>query len=422
VGRNTDNEMAFQQGSPKDFSRLERRRMKLAVPASSLAGETRVAIVPEVVAKLKKIGIDVLVQAGAGLQAGFPDDQYTAAGATISADASDLFSQADIVVMIQPPSVEEVAHLRANTVLIAMLNPLVRHDLAKELASRGLTAFAMELVPRITRAQSMDVLSSMSSLAGYKAVLMGANQLGRIFPMMMTAAGTITPAKVLVLGAGVAGLQAIATAKRLGAVVEAFDVRPVVKEQVESLGARFVVVEAPAEDAQDKGGYAKEMSEAYKLKQREVIAKHVRENDVVISTALIPGKPAPKLITADMVPQMRPGSVIVDLAAEAGGNCELTQPGDTILAHNVFIMGPPNLPATVPYHASQMFARNVTTFLQHLVKNGVMQIQLDDEITRDTLVSYKGETISPRLRQVLGMPPLEQSQPAAKTQPIPIPV
>lgn len=391
--------------------------MKLAVPASTQPGETRVAIVPEVIAKLKKIGIDVIVQKDAGLQAGFPDDQYTSAGANLAADPAAMISQADIVVMIQPPNAQDISALRPESVLIAMLNPLVNLEMVRDLARRDLTVFAMELIPRITRAQSMDVLSSMSSLAGYKAVLMGASQLGRIFPMMMTAAGTITPAKVLVLGAGVAGLQAIATARRLGAVVEAFDVRPVVKEQVESLGARFVVVDAPAEDAQDKGGYAKEMSEAYKQRQREVIAKHVRENDVVISTALIPGKPAPKLITADMVPHMRPGSVIVDLAAEAGGNCEYTQAGQTVIAHNVFIMGPANLPATVPYHASQLFARNVTSLLQHLVKNGAIQINTDDEITRDTLVSYHENIISPRLRQILGMPPLETPA-AAKPQPV----
>ncbi|GJQ25754.1 MAG: NAD(P) transhydrogenase subunit alpha [Phycisphaerae bacterium] len=377
--------------------------MKLGIPSAIGQSETRVALVPEVLAKLKKLTIDVVVERGAGNAAGFPDSTFESAGATLVDSTAAVCEQSNLIVSIRPPTPDLLDRMRTDTVLIAMCNPLVRHDLVKDLASRGLTAFALELMPRITRAQAMDVLSSMSSLAGYKAVLLAANELVRIFPMMMTAAGTITPAKVLVLGAGVAGLQAIATARRLGAVVEAFDVRPVVKEQVESLGAKFVVVDAPQEDAQDKGGYAKEMSAAYQQRQREVIAQHVKDNDVVISTALIPGKPAPRLITSDMVPHMRPGSVIVDLAAEAGGNCELTCPGETVVKHGVTILAPVNLPATVPYHASQMFARNVTSFLADIVKNGELVMNMDNECIRDTLITREGQIVSPRLREIMGL-------------------
>ncbi len=377
--------------------------MKLGIPSAIGHGETRVALVPEVLAKLKKLNIEVVVERGAGNAAGFPDSTFESAGAMLVDGAAAVCEHSNLIVSIRPPMPDLLDQMRSDTVLIAMCNPLVRHDLVKDLASRGLTAFALELMPRITRAQAMDVLSSMSSLAGYKAVLLAANELVRIFPMMMTAAGTITPAKVLVLGAGVAGLQAIATAKRLGAVVEAFDVRPVVKEQVESLGAKFVVVDAPQEDAQDKGGYAKEMSAAYQQRQREVIAQHVKENDVVISTALIPGKPAPRLITADMVPHMRPGSVIVDLAAEAGGNCELTCPGETVVKHGVTILAPTNLAATVPFHASQMFARNVTSFLTDIVKNGEIVMNMDNECIRDTLITREGQVVSPRLREIMGL-------------------
>lgn len=383
--------------------------MKIGIPRPTSDGETRVALIPESVAKLKKAGLEVIVQAGAGLPASYADADYEKAGGRVVTEVETLYGEADAVALVHAPGDANFTHLRSGMILISVLNPLVRHDLNQRLAADGVSAFSLDLVPRITRAQAMDVLSSMSSIAGYKAVLLAANTLGRMLPMMMTAAGTIKPARVLILGAGVAGLQAIATAKRLGAVVEAFDVRPVVKEQVESLGARFVVVEAPSEDAQDAGGYAKEMSEAYKQKQKETIHQHVKDCDVAISTALIPGKPAPKLITAEMVRDMRLGSVVVDLAAEAGGNCELTRPGENVVDNGVTIMGPKNLPATVPYHSSQMFSRNLTAFLLNMTQEGKITFNLDDEIVRDTLVTREGQVVNARVRQVMGLPAAAKS-------------
>ena len=377
--------------------------MKIGVPRPVASGETRVALVPETFARLKKAGYEILVEQGAGVAAHYLDKDYQAAGATLVPDAAALYQRADIIVFSHPPSDEQISSMRPGSTVIAPLSALSNHDLVRKLAVHNLTAFALELVPRITRAQSMDILSSMSSLAGYKAVVLAAAHLGRMFPMMMTAAGTITPAHVLILGAGVAGLQAIATAKRLGSVVEAFDVRPVVKEQVESLGARFVMVEGPTEDAQDKGGYAKEMSEAYKAKQAEVLHKHVRENDVVISTALIPGKPAPRLITAQMVRGMRPGAVIVDLAGEAGGNCELSKYGETVVENDVTILAPRNLPATLPFNASQAYAKNILAFLLNMTKDGQININLDDEIVRETLVTRDGQVVAARLRQAMSL-------------------
>lgn len=388
--------------------------MKIAIPRPTTEGETRVALIPESITKLKKAGLEVLVQAGAGRPSSYADADYEKAGARVIAQVEALYGEADAIALVQAPGDADLAQLRSGSILISVLNPLVRHDLNNRLAEQGVNAFSLDLVPRITRAQSMDVLSSMSSIAGYKAVLMAAATLGRMFPMMMTAAGTIKPARVLILGAGVAGLQAIATAKRLGAVVEAFDVRPVVKEQVESLGARFVVVEAPAEDAQDAGGYAKEMSEAYKQKQKETIHRHVKECDVAISTALIPGKPAPKLITAEMVRDMKLGSIVVDLAAEAGGNCELTRPGENVVDNGITIMGPKNLPATVPYHASQLFSRNLTAFVLNMTQEGRLTFNLDDEIVRDTLVTRDGQIVNARVRQVMGLPAL----PAKNSEPV----
>ena len=382
--------------------------MKIGVPRPVLDGETRVALVPETFAKLKKAGFELLVERGAGEAAHYLDANYEAAGGRLVGSAGELFEQADIVVLAHLPTAEQVDSLRSGTILIGPLSALTNHDLVRRIAERNIAAFALELVPRITRAQSMDILSSMSSLAGYKAVLIGAANLGRIFPMMMTAAGTITPAHVLIIGAGVAGLQAIATAKRLGAVVEAYDVRPVVKEQVESLGARFVMVDAPMENAQDKGGYAKEVSDAYKAKQAEALHKHVRENDVVITTALIPGKPAPKLITATMVRDMKPGSVIVDLAGEAGGNCELTRYGETIVEHGVTIISPKNLPATLPFNASQAFGKNITAFVLNMAKDGVINFNMEDEIVRESLVTRDGQVVNNRLRQAMGMAAIEQ--------------
>jgi NAD(P) transhydrogenase subunit alpha len=385
--------------------------MKLGVLKPTAAGETRVALIPESCAKLRKAGLELVVEAGSGLGASFRDQDYEAAGGRLVADAAAVFEQADAVALVHPPGETELSRVRDGTVFISPLSPLVRHDLVRRLAEQRVTALALDLMPRITRAQSMDVLSSMSSIAGYKAVLLAAASLPRLFPMMMTAAGTITPARALVLGAGVAGLQAIATARRLGAVVEAFDVRPVVKEQVESLGARFVVVDAPQEDAQDAGGYAREMSATYQQRQKETIHQRLKENDVVICTALIPGRPAPRLITADMVPDMRPGSVIVDLAAEAGGNCELTRNGQTVQAHGVTVLGPSNVPATVPYHASQMFSRNVTAYLLHLAKDGRLTLDTADEITRETLVTRDGEVVHGRVRQAMGLVPLAAGRP-----------
>lgn len=376
--------------------------MKIAIPKATLEGETRVSLIPETCARLKKLGLDAVFERGAGYAAGFTDAEYEAVGARACDTADQLFGEADIIVSVYPPTDTDLSRLRSGCTLFSILNPLVRHDLVRRLAEGGVTSLAMDLMPRISRAQKMDVLSSQSTVAGYKAVLLAAVELNRMFPMLMTAAGTLAPAKVLVLGAGVAGLQAIATARRLGAVVEAFDVRPAVKEQVQSLGAKFVEVEAPAENAEDKGGYAKEMSEAYKLKQKEAIARHVKESDIAISTALIPGKPAPILITAEMARSMRPGSVIVDLAAEAGGNCELTTPGERVIENGVLVLGPTNLPASVPYHASQMYSRNVGSFLQDLVKDGQLVLKMDDECVAGTLVTQGGQIAHPRVREAIG--------------------
>ena len=377
--------------------------MKIAIPKATLEGETRVSLIPETCTRLKKLGLDTVFERGAGYAAGFTDAEYEAVGAKACDTADQLFGEADIFVSVYPPTDTDLSRLRSGSTLFSILNPLVRHDLVRRLAEGGVTSLAMDLMPRISRAQKMDVLSSQSTVAGYKAVLLAAVELNRMFPMLMTAAGTLAPAKVLILGAGVAGLQAIATARRLGAVVEAFDVRPAVKEQVQSLGAKFVEVEAPSEDAEDKGGYAKEMSEAYKLKQKEAIARHVKESDIVISTALIPGKPAPILITGDMGRPMRPGALIVDLAAEAGGNCELTNAGERVTENGVLILGPANLPASVPYHASQMYSRNVASFMQDLVKEGQLVLRMDDECVAGTLITQGGQIVHPRVRETMGV-------------------
>jgi NAD(P) transhydrogenase subunit alpha len=375
--------------------------MKLAVPKATVEGECRVALIPETIGRLQQAGLEVLVESSAGFAAGFPDSAYEAVGAKMVGDTAALYEEADAVVMVGAPSDQELARMKPGTIFIAPFNPLSRHDLVGKLAGRGLRALSLDMMPRISRAQKMDVLSSMSTVAGYKAVLLAAVELGKMFPMLMTAAGTIAPAKVLVLGAGVAGLQAIATARRLGAVVSAFDVRPEVKEQVESLGARFVEVDAPAEDAQDAGGYAKEMSEAYLARQKEAIARQVMDSDIVISTALIPGKAAPLLITAEMVKGMAPGSVIVDLAAEGGGNCELTNPGESVRIHGVTIMGPENLASSIPYHASQMYSRNVGAFLLDLVKEGQIVLDKEDECVVGTLITENGEVVHDRVRQAM---------------------
>jgi len=343
------------------------------------------------------------VESGAGIEAGFLDEAYEKAGARLEADGKALLGRADVVLKVQPPRARddgshEVDDLGEGRILIGFLRPLDLPELASRLASRRVTAFAMELMPRITRAQSMDALSSMSNLAGYRAVLLAAHALPKIFPMMTTAAGTIAPARVLVIGAGVAGLQAIATAKRLGAVVEAYDTRPAVKEQVQSLGARFVELDLETADAEDKGGYARAQSEAFYQKQRELLGKRVTGSDVVVTTALVPGQRAPLLIEEDAVRGMRPGSVIVDLAAESGGNCALTQAGRDVEAHGVRILGPTNLPGDVPANASQMYSKNLTTFLGHLMDDARIELDLNDEITGGAMLTHAGEIVNERAR------------------------
>lgn len=380
--------------------------MTIGIPRSTDDGEHRVAIVPETVQRLKKLGLSVVVESGAGSASGFDDGTYTHAGATVVAGAADVFAQADAIALVHAPNDDTFNHLRSGQMLFTVLRPLTEHELVRRLAEAGVTAIAMDMMPRISRAQKMDVLSSMSTISGYKGVLLAASELNKMFPMMMTAAGTITPAKVLVLGAGVAGLQAIATARRLGAVVEAFDVRPAVKEQVESLGARFVEVAAPQEDAEDAGGYAKEMSEDYQRKQGELVHKHACESDIVVSTALIPGKRAPILIPRETVNGMKPGSVVMDLAAEGGGNCELTQLGERVVANGVVILGPKNLPASVPYHASQMYSRNIGAFLQDLTKDGTIELNPEDECVVGTVITQNGEVAHARVRDTMGLPPL----------------
>lgn len=374
--------------------------MKIGMLSETLPGEHRVALVPDVAAKLAASGFTVIMEAGAGERAGFTDDAYRAVGVVVEADRWALLSTANVVLTVQPPRLEDVARLQAGAATISFLQPATQGALVEALAARGVTAFSLDLVPRISRAQSMDALSSQASLAGYKAVLMAANRLGKFFPMLMTAAGTIPPARVLVLGAGVAGLQAIATARRLGAVVEAYDVRPAVKEEVKSLGATFLEFELEAQEG--GGGYAREQSEAFLTRQRELLTKHVATADVVITTAAVPGRQAPLLVTAPMVKGMRPGSVIVDLAAETGGNCEVTEPGQVVKVDGIWVDGTINVPSTVALHASQLYARNVTNLLQHLVSDGELKLDFQDEITRGCCVTHAGQVINERARQLIG--------------------
>ncbi len=382
--------------------------MIVGVPRETFPGERRVALVPALVPGLQRAGLEVLVETGAGLEAGFTDEAYVEKGAAIAASRAEVFEKAGIVLQVRAPGANpgegarDLELLREGQVVIGFCDPLLSVETTRALAERGVTLFSMELMPRITRAQSMDALSSMATIAGYKAVLLAANTLPRMFPMMMTAAGTLAPARVFVVGAGVAGLQAIASSRRLGAVVEAYDVRPAVREQVESLGGKFVELELDTEEAEDAGGYAKELGEDFYRKQREMMLRVVAASHVVITTAAIPGKKAPILVTREMVEGMEPGSVIVDLAAERGGNCELTVPGETVDHGGVTILGPLNIPATVPYHASQMYAKNITTFLLHLVKDGELTLDLDDEITAGTLVTRGGEVVHPRVLEILG--------------------
>jgi NAD(P) transhydrogenase subunit alpha len=382
--------------------------MIIGVPLESYSNERRVALVPAVVPTLVKAGLQVLMEKGAGENAGFPDAAYEAQGARLAPIRAQLFSSADVLLQAHGLSATpgtEFELFRSGQLVVGLLNPYGSLEAVRQLAAKGVTAFALELLPRISRAQPMDALTAMATLSGYKAVLLAAETLNKIFPMMMTAAGTITPAKVFVVGAGVAGLQAIATAWRLGAVVLAYDVRPAVKEQVESLGAKFVELPLESADAETAGGYAKAMGEEFYRRQREMMARVVTESDVVITTAAVPGKKAPILITAAMVQGMRLGSVIVDLAAETGGNCELTRPGETVEVHGVTIIGPINLPSTIPYHASMMYANNLAAFLQNLVQDGEVRLNLEDPIIRDTLLTHKGEVINPQVRELLGSAP-----------------
>jgi NAD(P) transhydrogenase subunit alpha len=370
--------------------------MRIGVVRETTPGERRVALVPETVGRLAKSGNEVVIERGAGESSSFPDRMYTDAGATIG-DAWD----ADLVLKVARPSNDELARLHEGAVLIAFLQPLTNHDLVRELARRRVTALSMDAIPRITRAQPMDALSSQATVAGYKAVLLAAAALPKFFPMLTTAAGTIAPAKAFVIGAGVAGLQAIATARRLGAVVEAFDTRPVVKEQVQSLGAKFLEVDL-GETGEGAGGYAKELSEEAHRKEVELLAKAVKESDIIITTAAIPGRPAPKLITAEMVRSMRPGSVIVDLAAETGGNTELTQAGKVIDVDGVRIDGTTNIPSTMPYHASQMYSRNIQSLLGLMItKEGKLNLDMKDDVIKGTVITKDGEVVHEQTKKVL---------------------
>lgn len=392
--------------------------MIIGVVKETFPGENRVALVPALVPNLTALKAEVLVERGAGEAAGYRDAEYEEKGAKL-ADRKDLFEKSDVLLQIRLPGTNptggeaDCALYRKGQTVIGTADPLSNAAGQKPMAEKGVSAFALELMPRITRAQSMDVLSSMATIAGYKAVLLAAGHLPRMFPMLMTAAGTVAPARVLVLGAGVAGLQAIAISNRLGAKVFGYDVRPAVKEQVQSVGGTFVELDLKTEGAEDKGGYAKAQDEAFYQKQRELLGEVIGRSDVVISTAAIPGKRAPLLIIKEAVAKMAKGSVIIDLAAATGGNCELTKPDQVVDIGGVTIMGPTNLPATVPYHASQMFAKNVVTFVKHLVKDGAIQFKMDDEITRETLVSRDGDIVHARVREILGMPALPKPEAAA---------
>jgi len=373
--------------------------VKVGTPKETAPDEHRVALVPDTATRLSAASLEVNVESGAGSAAYIPDDAYQQAGAKLVKTAAALLGEADAVLKVQAPSAAEVELMKRDAVLISFLQPATQGDIVQALAARGVTAFSLELVPRISRAQSMDALSSQASAAGYKAVLMAAGRLGKFFPMMMTAAGTVPPARVLVMGAGVAGLQAIATARRLGAVVSAYDVRPAVKEEVQSLGATFI--ELALETQEGEGGYAREQSDEFLRKQRELIGEHVAKSDVVITTAAVPGRRAPLLVTGEMVKGMRPGSVIVDLAAETGGNVELTKAGKDVEVGGVTIIGTRNVPSTMPLHASQLYARNVANLLLHLVKDGAIVLDFEDEITKGSCVTHGGEIVNERAKQMV---------------------
>jgi len=384
--------------------------MIVGVPKESFPGERRVALVPAMIPQLAKAKLEVIVEAGAGIESGFPDADYAAKGAKVVAERAAVFAAADIVAQVlchgsnDKTGKADVPLYRQGQVLVGFLRPLGDVHTVQDIANAGVTALSIELMPRTTRAQSMDALSSMATLCGYKAVLVSADLLPRMFPMLTTAAGTITPARALVIGAGVAGLQAIATARRLGAVTSAYDLRPAAKEQVESLGGRFVELPIEAKDAEDARGYARPQDESFYLKQRELLGRVVAESDVVITAAVIPGKKSPVLVTKEMVARMAPGSVIVDLAAERGGNCELTQPGEKVVEHGVTVVGWFNLASALPHHASQLYARNITAFLSYVVQDGNLRLNLEDEIIRDTLVTRNGEIVHQRVREFFQLP------------------
>lgn len=380
--------------------------MIIAIPKEILPGENRVACIPDVAAKLIKSGYEVQIEKDAGLNAGFTNEQYTHAGAKVIDKVEELYSNADIVLKVQRPidnpttGKNEIDLLKKGSLLISFVYVLHYPEIAKKCAEKGIDLISMDMIPRTTLAQKMDALSSQANLAGYKSVLLTANALGKIFPLMMTAAGTISPAKVVIMGAGVAGLQALGTAKRLGAVVEVSDIRPSVKEEVQSLGGKFIEVETE-ENMQDAGGYAKEASPEFLKKQKEVIFKHVTEADIVITTALVPGKKAPVLVTEEMVEHMRPGSVVLDMATEFGGNCEISEKGKTVKKYGVTIIGEPNLPSLVPHHASDMYSKNILNLIQYIGKEGKITLKLEDEIVKGSLITHNGEVINARVKELI---------------------
>lgn len=389
--------------------------MVIGVPKEIYPGERRVSLVPSVIPNLAKAGMEVVVQAGAGTLAGYPDAEFEAKGAKIVPDRAEIFKKADVILQVlayganDRTGAEDLPLLRSGQVLIGFLRPLGEVDIVRQLAETGVSAFSFELMPRITRAQNMDVLSSMATVAGYKAVLLAADTLPRMFPMMTTAAGTITPARVFIIGAGVAGLQAIATAHRLGAITSAYDVRPAAREQIQSLGGRVVELDLETGESEDHRGYAKAQDEAFYQRQRELLGKVIAQSDVVITTAIVPGRKPPLLVTADAVSHMAPGSVVVDMAAERGGNCELTRTGEIVVEHGVTLVGRFNLAGTVPYDASQMYAKNATKFLLHLVQDGKIDIGRDDEILRETLLTAGGEIVHHRVREFYSLPAIQKS-------------
>ncbi|MCH7973435.1 MAG: Re/Si-specific NAD(P)(+) transhydrogenase subunit alpha [Bacteroidetes bacterium] len=380
--------------------------MIITVPKENLPGENRVAVIPDVALKLIKSGFEVHIETNAGLNAGFPDEQYESVGVKIVEDINQLYGLADVVLKVQRPvehpelKKQEIELMKEGTLLITFLYPLYNFQLAKECADKGINVISMDMIPRTSFAQKMDALSSQANLAGYKSVLMCANKLGKIFPLMMTAAGTISPSKVVIMGAGVAGLQALGTAKRLGAVVEVSDIRSAVKEEVQSLGGRFIEFKTD-ENMQDEGGYAKEASEEFLKKQKELIFKHITEADIVITTALIPGKKAPVLVTEEMVKNMKPGSVILDMAVEFGGNCEVSEKDKIVTKHGVTIIGESNLPSLIPTHASEMYSKNIFNLLNHISKEGKVRLDLEDEVVKGALITHNKEVVNPRIKELL---------------------